>query len=124
MNVRVRVDGTGDLIRKLRKLDDNMSAQALANATRAGALLIEGRAKELAPVRTGTLRRSIHTEIAESTPTHATVLVGTDTFYAPFQEFGTRFMRAHPFLRPALDEMHGAAQKGIRASLADLLKGV
>jgi HK97 gp10 family phage protein len=29
-------------------------------------------------------------------------IIGTSTHYAPYIEFGTRYMAAQPFLRPAL----------------------
>lgn len=34
-----------------------------------------------------------------------TVVVGTNTIYAAFQEFGTRRMAARPFIRPAFDRV-------------------
>lgn len=58
-------------------------------------------AKALAPVDTGELRDSIYILYGK----HETGIwaeIGTDVFYAPFQEFGTVNHDAHPFLRPAL----------------------
>ena len=82
---------------------------------------VEGRAKQLCPVKFGVLMSSIHTiyntaEVAAYVGTNKDVLAdtftkirgsttGTVTFYAPFVEFGTRKMKAQPFLRPALDEL-------------------
>jgi HK97 gp10 family phage protein len=114
MNLKVTITGTRDLDAKMKRIDDALKSQALANATLAGALVIEGAAKAKAPVRTGTLRRSIHSAIETSSPTIATALVGTDLIYAPFVEYGTRFMSAQPYLRPALDEKRAAAQDVIR----------
>lgn len=50
------------------------------------------------PVRTGRLKRSIR-RWRVGTVWH----VGTDVEYAPYVEFGTRRMRAQPFLGPALE---------------------
>jgi len=61
-------------------------------------LLVERTAKELVPVDTGTLKRSITHEFHSKT--HATV--GSNVEYAPFVELGTSRMTAQPFLRPAL----------------------
>ena len=33
-----------------------------------------------------------------------TAVVSANTDYAAYQEYGTRYMTAHPFLRPALNE--------------------
>lgn len=123
MKSSVTIVGTPELEAKLKALGDAVSSQHLANAVLAGALVIEGSAKEKAPVRTGNLRRSIHSAIEESTPTSATATIGTDVFYAPFQEWGTIFMGAHPFLRPALDEKQREAMMTIRNAFAALIEG-
>lgn len=65
------------------------------------ALMVEKEAKELCPVRTGRLRASIHAG-KENKYTH---YVGTNVEYAPFVEFGTRKMRAQPYLRPAVKKV-------------------
>ena len=62
----------------------------------------ETAAKEHAPVKTGHLRRSITHELIDEGTRNIHARVGTNVQYAVFQEFGTRFHAAHPFLRPAL----------------------
>lgn len=51
--------------------------------------------------QTGTTKRSIDPEIKDSGFT-AEVEPGTE--YSPYLEYGTRFMEAQPFVRPAYDE--------------------
>ena len=51
--------------------------------------------------QTGTTKRSIGVEIQDG---GYTASVGPETEYSPYLEFGTRFMDAQPFVRPALDE--------------------
>lgn len=82
-------------------------------------LVIEGQAKELAPKDTGRLAASITTQSnTEGTkpsgrgavgtdiitkPSDAdTVFVGTPVEYAIWNEWGTRFSDAQPFMRPSL----------------------
>ena len=60
------------------------------------AILVEGKAVEKVHVDTGTLRQSITRAIQG-----IRAFVGTPLEYAPYEEFGTRFRGAHPFLRPA-----------------------
>ena len=62
----------------------------------------EAGAKEAAPVDTGHLRRSITHELVDLGTKNIHARVGTNVVYAIFQELGTRFHPAHPFLRPAL----------------------
>ncbi len=61
-------------------------------------LLVERDAKEMCPVDTGTLRRSITHEF--NSPTEA--VVGSNIEYAPYVEMGTVKWDGKPFLRPAL----------------------
>lgn len=60
---------------------------------------VEGRAKALAPIKTGYLANSIQAETAGFFTRH--VNVGAD--YGIYQEFGTYKMAAHPFLSPAVE---------------------
>jgi HK97 gp10 family phage protein len=73
------------------------------------------RARELAPVRTGRLRNSIYWRKTG----FLGYTVGARVFYAGFVEFGTRFMRARPYLRPAIEEK----LPEIREELKDALVG-
>ena len=56
-------------------------------------------AKERAPFRTGHLRNSIYYKWDDKTYTVAFVV---DAEYGIFVEYGTRYMKPHPYLRPAL----------------------
>ena len=62
----------------------NIKQPAFDEALRKSCLLVERTAKEKAPVETGTLRRSIHTELHDKYGE-----VGTNLHYAPYVEFGT-----------------------------------
>ena len=75
-----------------------------------GALIVAGQigetsAKQHAPVDTGNLRRSITHEVTAVGEENPFVRVGSNVSYAVFQELGTRFHPAHPFLRPAIEEL-------------------
>lgn len=64
-----------------------------------GARLIEKSAKLKCPVDTGRLRLSISVDQKK-----LTAIIGTNVEYAPHIEYGTKYQRAQPFLRPAYDE--------------------
>jgi HK97 gp10 family phage protein len=63
----------------------------------------EGIAKEHAPLATGNLRRSITHEVNRGR--NPFVRIGTNVRYAIYQELGTRFHPAHPYLRVALEQL-------------------
>lgn len=77
------------------------------------AVRVHARAVTLCPVGTpestgvagyvgGTLRSSLTWEIVREDGLSAKV--GTNVEYGPYVELGTRYMRAQPYLRPALSE--------------------
>jgi len=61
-------------------------------------------AKALAPVDTGNLRRSITHDIGRDLR-GIYMVYGTNVYYGIYQELGTRFHAAQPFLRPVLDKL-------------------
>lgn len=73
--------------------------QRAGQFVRKAALDIEAEAKKRAPVRTGTLRNSIQAVKGEG-PLWYRVVVGAE--YGVYVEWGTRFMAAQPYLRPAV----------------------
>ena len=125
--VRMEIVNLAEWKDKLQAMSKELSEQAVVRALTAGALLIENDAKANAPYKTGTLRRSIHTEQGDGME----VIVGTDLDYAARVEFG--FMQAdslgrnyhqpaQPYLRPAWDDNIDRAMEEIGVALAELLE--
>lgn len=56
-------------------------------------------AQELAPVRTGALKASIHVQRID----HLALQVRADAPYAAYVEYGTSRMAAQPFMTPAIE---------------------
>ena len=81
------------------------------------ALEIERDAKLNAPVDTGMLRASI-----TSTGSGSEYEIGTNLEYAPFVEYGTRYMAAQPFLFPAFEKGVGELQKNIKKAVMSALR--
>ncbi len=64
----------------------------------------EREAKRLAPVDTGNLRRSITHDVGQDQKGWF-MRYGTNVFYGIYQELGTRYHPAQPFLRPVLSHL-------------------
>lgn len=96
------MSGVLELQRKLAHLQGKVTPGKLESAIRAGLLIVEADAKRRAPVLTGALRSSIHTE-TQSSGKGATGRTGTNIEYGPFVELGTFRASARPYLRPAMD---------------------
>lgn len=118
----------------LQQLGEVGKVAVLEDAARSGALVIEAEAKTLAPVKTGNLRRSIHTETVGRSSSQVQVAVGTDAVYAAQVEYGGIIVpkrkrmlawqdqggvwhfarrvsqKPHPYMRPAFDAKSAAAR--------------
>ena len=92
---------------------------------------LQGEAMVRCPVRTGRLRGSISwaTEKEKmgnnvSTPVDKyTCHVGTNVEYSQHVEYGTRFMKAQPYLRPALDSNSKAVREIFKKYTQGMVRG-
>lgn len=114
------VKGSKELQAKLMRMAEIELDKAMKKAT----LVVQGSAKELAPVDTGDLRGSIRTKVTETPNSSITGHIYSGLEYAPYVEFGTgtrgeasnlndsvdvsyspdvQGQPAQPYLYPALD---------------------
>ncbi|MEM0313798.1 MAG: HK97 gp10 family phage protein [Candidatus Bathyarchaeia archaeon] len=96
--VTFEVGGVEELAEKLNRLDEALFKHVHQQLLR-WALILRETARGYAPVRTGYLRSSIYATVHDWV-----VQVGAKASYAMFVEFGTRYMRAKPYLAPALQQ--------------------
>lgn len=130
MPPKMYIKNPEELHRAFQKIDKLKRASALEAAVKAGLQPINNAAIQKAPYLTGTLRRSIHTEIVESRESYCEGASGTNLDYAARIEFGyndtdalgrTYHQPAQPYLRPAFDEQRGNAIDEMRDALNDVL---
>ena len=69
---------------------------------------------EKAPVKTGFLRRSIKLSKGND---GMSVTVEPTAEYAPYLEYGTRFMKEHPFVKPALEKVKPKFIRDVKKSM-------
>jgi len=110
---RVKVEGFSALQAKLRLLPKGVAKSVLQKVGKKVLKPIADHARELAPKRTGALRRSIHVGTRLSQRQHelyppeageVEVFAGAGPLpQAHMQEFGTSTSHAQPFMRPAWD---------------------
>lgn len=92
-------------------LHDNIEVDSLRRLVGLG-IRVQNLARRYCPVDTGRLRSSITTSNSKRDASGYYIEVGTNVRYAALVEFGTRRMRAQPYLRPAI---LAAAQRGMTA---------
>jgi HK97 gp10 family phage protein len=78
-----------------------------ALAVRKAARTIEREAKALAPVRTGHLKNSIHSQVRGLAG-----FVRASTSYANYVEYGTSEMAPEPYMRPAAERGYSVLAEG------------
>lgn len=120
----VKITGVKELVAKFQQIEKQMQGAILKNAALSGALVIQNSAIDKCPVDSGDLKQSIHNEISVSNATYAEIEVGTDVEYAAYVEFGTRFMAAQPYMRPAFDEESDNAVSEVGSALWAQLSGI
>ena len=120
----IRLEGMDDLEAALKRLSLDTQGEVLRAAVDKGAEVVREVASQLAPRSTrgsrkhdpGHLSRNIKKERQWTrTQDTATTHVGMDksAYYGRFQELGTVYEPAQPFMRPALDETKGAVTVSI-----------
>lgn len=88
-----------------KKLKENVTMDDVKNVVRHNGSQLQRKMQANADFKkgyqTGTTKRSIGLEIQDG---GYTAEVGPETEYSPYLEYGTRFMDAQPFVKPAYDE--------------------
>lgn len=88
-----------------KKLKENVTMNDVKRVVRQNGADLQHKIQEKAEFtkgyQTGQTKRSVTLDIKDG---GFTAEAGPTTEYAPYVEYGTRFMEAQPFVRPALEE--------------------
>jgi HK97 gp10 family phage protein len=101
------VEGSDEFQAAMAKFDSAMQ-QEVRRVLAEWAEAVKAEAEKLVPLRTGYLQRTIFAKVKDWV-----VEVGAEATYAAAVEFGTRNMRARPYLSPALEQYLPALEKVI-----------
>jgi len=94
-------------------------AEALENvqeAVRKNGADLQSNAMRLAPVDTGTLQRSIRLNLEDG---GMTARVRPTADYAAYVEYGTRYMKAQPYMRPSYDAQKEKFKSDVAKAIRD-----
>jgi|GEM_PF-6622355 len=142
--VRFEVKGLKELAKRANRLDAALRRKVYNRAMKEGGQVIKAKANSLVPVKTGTTKRSLVVrsstkaskglygiKITVRGPALASQRVAhrkgnkskeyhpdaVERYYR-FQELGTKYHRAKPFLKPALESAAPAALEAVKEALA------
>jgi HK97 gp10 family phage protein len=96
VEVSIDIEGVEQFKGAMAKLDSGMQRHIHRQLAR-WAADVKASARRIVPVRTGYLRSTIYAKIKGWV-----AQIGAEATYAMFVEFGTRYMRARPYLYPAI----------------------
>lgn len=112
----IKFEGIADIQKKLAK---NIQLEDVKRVIKHNGSQLQRKAQANADFKkgyaTGQTKRSIGLEIGDN---GLSAKVEPTTEYAPYLEFGTRFMEAQPFMKPAYNEQ----MKQFRSDLEKLMK--
>ena len=119
--MKVDISFKGDLVleatlERAEKEVRNQVWEVLTKTAESGKL----RAKYYAPVDTGFLKANIVTDL--SGWSELNTKIHSQAPYSGFVEYGTRFMAAQPFMRPALKDVESQFRKDIENAAKRLFK--
>lgn len=103
------------LMQQLKSIENTNFNDCLKEALE----LIAEEARRLAPVDTGELKNSIHSELGEEGG-----FIAVDAEHGPFVEYGTDRMAAQPYLRPAIETKTDEALQLIAKAADEKIKEV
>jgi len=98
IEISCQIEGVNEFTQAIQRFDHAMQRrvqQQLASWAEEAKNL----ARQLVPVKTGHLRSTIYARVREWIAE-----VGAEATYACWVEFGTRYMRARPYLYPAIQK--------------------
>lgn len=108
MGKMVTISGLEELQKKLKK---NVRMDDVKRVVRQNGAEMHAMSIAKAPADTGNLRRSIELDIKDG---GMTAEVEPTAEYAPYVEYGTRFMSAQPYIRPAYIKHRKKFKKDIK----------
>lgn len=113
---KIKIEGLDKLEKALR---ENVTMNDVKKVVRQNGSQLQQKMQQNADFtrgyQTGTTKRSISLNMTDG---GFTAEVGATTEYAPYLEYGTRFMDAQPFVRPALEEQ----EKKFKADMNNLVR--
>ena len=112
--MKIKLEG----INELRvALDKAASLDAVKQVVRLNGSELQQKAMQTAPYDTGTLRRSIMLDIEDNGLTAKCTALAE---YAPYVEWGTRYMDAQPFMRPSFNKQAPTFENDIHKVMGDI----
>ena len=119
--LRAEFEGQKELLENMKNLATELQTKVKLEAVMEAANFLKGESERRVPIRTGKLKENIVIQKVEDNEIATEVKVGPnrDAFYGAMVEYGTKNMRARPFMRPSFDENEDRIQKEITRKIQE-----
>ena len=107
------IEGVEEFVAAMERFDSGMQRHVHRKLV-SWAADVKAFAKKIVRVRSGHLRSKIYAEVKDWV-----ARIGADATYALFVELGTRYMRARPYLYPAIQEYLPVLEQVICEAIED-----
>ena len=121
MKFDIQIKGLEELRRRWATAPAKIKKMTMDALTRSG-YLVEGASKRVTPVDTGRLRSSISLSSSLALRTEPHVVISPHTDYANFVHFGTRYMKARPFMTQGYEAVKSRIKSEMRSLLNNIVK--
>jgi len=121
--MKVTVKGVDKVNKKLDSLKKKVLKKAIRKGSRAGAKIVQSKARDLAPVKTGALKKGLKVRALPRSRRYVGTMVRLadtgEVFYGAFVDLGTHRIEARHFLKQAADD---EKERAINTALAIIKK--
>ncbi len=112
----IYIHGLDELI---KRMGEAKVQRAAARRMKEAVQIVEREAKHRAPVDTGRLRASITNDVREM-GSEIQGVVGSNVLYAPYQEFGTRYMEGRFYITHSIEAKESEIADRLLMALDDV----
>ncbi len=118
--MKVEFKGLDKIMRYMAKVTQEAVRGDMAKAVRQSTSECQQHAKDIVPVDTGDLKKSIGITMSDS---GLTGMVEPTMHYRTYVEYGTRFMAAQPYMRPSFSRQEPIFKKDMDKIVEKYTKG-
>jgi HK97 gp10 family phage protein len=120
----IEVKGIEQAKATINNIKNNVLRRAISKGSRAGCKILQAKAKQMAPKKTGALRQAIKVRALPRSRRYVGTQVTMKVYYGAFVNYGTKYITARRFLnKTTQDNKALAVKEALEIVVQELEKG-